>query len=348
MRLNKRLAIGIPAFCFILMLIFDTKTAIGGAEKGIDLCIHSVIPSLFPFIFLTGFVTSCFSGCALPFLSLLSNRLGIPIGAESLYLISILGGYPTGAKIVYQAYSENKITKRTAKRLLGFYNNAGPAFIFGIVSKLFTNWGTTWVLWVIHILSSLITAMILPGKTIENYGQANTNTQTISLAIQSSVQTMSIVCGWVIIFRILNTYLHKYLLRFLPPATAAIVYGILELVNGCDAISNVKNEGVRFVIVSGMLAFGGVCVWLQTISVAKNLGTGMYIQGKLFHTIFSILLATIYVLCGSSFICIGIIFVCFITFIFANNVSNREQKTVAKHQQMMYNVPIRNRQGDVQ
>ena len=33
----------------MLVLILDSKTALAGAREGIDLCIRTVIPSLFPF-----------------------------------------------------------------------------------------------------------------------------------------------------------------------------------------------------------------------------------------------------------------------------------------------------------
>ena len=329
---NKRRITSILTFFLMSLLIFDTKTAISSTEAGILLCIHSVIPSLYPFIFLSGFVTSCFSGCSLPILKPLCNRLGIPNGTESLYFIGLLGGYPTGAKVIYQAYSENRISKHTALRLLGFFSNAGPAFIFGVISKLFSRLSITWALWTIHILSSLVTAAVLPGKLAENYRNTDTTTLSIPQAISNSIQTMSVICGWVIVFRIFNAYLQKHLLRFLPSTIAAITYGILELVNGCNAISDIGNEGTRFIIISGTLAFGGICVWLQTISVTKDLGTGMYLRGKLLQSVTSVILATLYVMLDFSFMYIVIISASFMMIVFfPRSVPMNIKKTVAKY-----------------
>ena len=46
----KRMIQGIVAAVGMLILILDTKTAILGAQNAIELCIFSVIPSIFPFL----------------------------------------------------------------------------------------------------------------------------------------------------------------------------------------------------------------------------------------------------------------------------------------------------------
>jgi hypothetical protein len=178
----------------------------------------------------------------------------------------------------------------------------------------------------------LTTAAVLPRKSTENFRSSDSGTQPIPQAIANSIQTMSLICGWVIIFRIINAYLHKYLLRFLPSTVAAITYGILELVNGCNAISNIENESIRFVIISGILAFGGICVWLQTVSVTKGLGTGLYLRGKLLQSITSVIFATLYVILDFSFTYIIIIFASFMIIVLVpRNVPVNIKKTVAKY-----------------
>ena len=46
----------------ILLLILDGKTAISGASEGLQLCIRSVIPSLFPFFVLSNLLTGTLLG----------------------------------------------------------------------------------------------------------------------------------------------------------------------------------------------------------------------------------------------------------------------------------------------
>ena len=48
----------------MLALILDGRTAIDGARQGIELCLRTVIPSLFPFFVLSILLTSSLLGMA--------------------------------------------------------------------------------------------------------------------------------------------------------------------------------------------------------------------------------------------------------------------------------------------
>jgi hypothetical protein len=86
--------------------------------------------------------------------------------------------------------------------------------------------------------------------------------------------------------------LDRWCLWLFPVNAQVAIYGVLELANGCCSADLIPTAGLRFILCSGMLAFGGICVALQTASVTTDLGLGKYIQGKLLQTIFSILLST--------------------------------------------------------
>ena len=116
----------VTAFCLIV-LILDSKTAINGASSGITLCITCIIPTLFPFCVLSRLMCSTLLGKNLPFLSCLK----MPEGTESIFVLSFIGGYPIGAQCIEDAYKNGSIPQEDANRMLGFCNNAGPAFLFG-------------------------------------------------------------------------------------------------------------------------------------------------------------------------------------------------------------------------
>ena len=71
------------------------------------------------------------------------------------------------------------------------------------------------------------------------------------------------------------------------------IAGILELSNGCILLTQIHSEAVRFILCSGFLSFGGICVLMQTASVTDSLGLGLYIPGKIIQTAISILTASI-------------------------------------------------------
>ncbi len=87
---------GICVSLGMLALILDGRTAIEGARQGIELCLRTVIPSLFPFFVLSILLTSSLLGSSLIVLRPLGRLFGMPEGAESLLIPAFLGGYPVG------------------------------------------------------------------------------------------------------------------------------------------------------------------------------------------------------------------------------------------------------------
>ena len=271
----------------MLLLILDSKTAISGASEGLSLCIRTVIPSLFPFLFLSVLLTGSFSGIRIPILRPLGKLLRIPEGAESLLAVGFLGGYPVGAQSVQTAWTQGTLTDGEARRMAVFCNNAGPAFLFGIAFSLFPYRWMSWALWGIQIISAIIVAIVLPGKSERRIRPGTKQTVSVTQAMARSVRIMAGICGWVLIFRVITAFLIRWVGWMLPTVGQAVIIGLLEISNGCIALAELENVGLRFVTFSVFLSFGGLCVWLQTLSAAEGLDLRLYFPGKLLQAAIS-------------------------------------------------------------
>lgn len=288
---RKQLLQGIGAFSGMLLLILDAKTALQGAQTGIDLCLRTVIPSLFPFFVLSTLLTYSFSGISSPILRPLGKICGIPEGAEPILLSGFLGGYPVGAQCIANAYRCGQLSRADAQRMLAFCNNVGPAFLFGMVASVFPHPSYAWLLWGIHIGSALLTAYVLPHSISEKMNGHIHSEIKLNQAIKLSLTAMANVCGWVILFRVIIGFLQRWILWIFPEETQSIIYGILELSNGCVSLPAISNVCLRFLVASGILAFGGLCVTMQTSSVTAGLSLRWYYLGKVLQTVFSLSLA---------------------------------------------------------
>lgn len=277
----------------MLVLILDSKTALEGATEGIQLCLHSAIPSLFPFFIFSTVLTSFAYGKNLSFLQPVRKICGIPRGSEALILVGFLGGYPTGAQGVTQAYETGRLSRADAQRMLGFCNNAGPAFIFGLLSAQFEIKWIPLALWLIHLAAALLTGYFLPEKSHTEIQTAHVQEMTWTQALIRSVKSMSYVCGWIVLFRVAHAFLQRWILWLFPAEIQVIIAGALELTNGCCILKMIENIGLRFIVCSIMLSFGGLCVGMQTFSVCSVLGTGRYFHGKLIQTLISAVLSYI-------------------------------------------------------
>ena len=268
------------------LLIVDTKTATMGIQCGIELCLQSVIPSLLPFIILSKYLTSQLYGVRLPLLSRLGKLCGIPEGLESILGVGLIGGYPIGAQLITDAWKNGFCDKKTATRMLGFCNNAGPAFIFGVCAGLFTIPCAGWLILFIQTTSAICCGIILPGK--ERSAGAKVSLQPITFIknLELAIRAMISICGWILCFRVIISYVDQYLTMNNPILRTSFL-AALELVNGCTELNSVLSEPIRFIIVNGILSFGGLCVWMQTSATVSGLSKKWFCVGKITQCIFS-------------------------------------------------------------
>ena len=274
-------------------LILDTKTVIYGAQDGISLCLQTIIPTLFPFIILSNALINILLGKKIHFLHSIGKLCNIPDGADSILLLGFLGGYPIGAKITTQTYTSRSVTKQGALRMLAFCSNAGPAFIFGILSTIFLNKKISWYLLITHIISAIIVGIILPRSKNSICKMPLSKQSSFQAILKDTTKTLSQICSWIIIFRILICIFEKWFFCYLSIEFQVILSGLLELSNGCISLSMLPSDEMKFIYASGMLAFGGLCVLMQTAAVVQELGCKTYFLGKVLQTLFSILISII-------------------------------------------------------
>lgn len=266
-------------------LILDGKTAVNAGVEAVQLCIRVLIPSLFPFFVFSPLLSG--GGFGILFRPL-RKLLRLPEGAESVLLVSFLGGYPVGAMVTAQRCKDGGLRKADASRMLAFCSNAGPSFLFGIGGQLFPKLWYCWLLWGIHIVSAIFVGLMVPGSGGKMATQKHSD-PTLTAALTNAIKVMATVCGWVVIFRVLTAFLDRWLLWYVPIELSIVISSLLELANGCCELGSIEPVGLRMVLFSAMLAFGGLCVWLQTLSVTDNLNRSAYLPGKVTQSGISIL-----------------------------------------------------------
>lgn len=318
----------------LVILILDTKTAILGMTDGITLCLQTLIPSLFPFIVLSMLLTSSLLGRMIPLLGPLGRLLGMPAGTESIFLVGLLGGYPVGAQSIAQAVRSGHISRENGQRMLAFCSNAGPAFLFGLGTRLFPSAWHCWMIWGIHIISAIIVGVLAPGVQSGSGCVASGKPVSIPAALRASIQTMAQICGWVVLFRVILAFCQRWFLWMLPYWVQLLFSGILELANGCCTLAQVPQPEVRMALFSLFLGFGGLCVLMQTRSVCAELRISRYLWGKILQAVISFLITISIISREMRFVSTAVLMALCGTYYF---ISRKSQKGVAFFQKPVYN-----------
>lgn len=216
----KRNFLAIVFLCFTFALLIFSKTNLPAVKSGLALWANSVVPSLFPFFVATELLmhTNIISQ-----LGTLLNRYMKPIfnvrgeGAFA-FIMGIISGYPVGAKIASNFRKNNICSKEECERLLSFTNNSGPLFIIGSVGILmFKNTTIGVLLFITHILACITVGVIFRfwkknktssdfknSSSIEqkrnNYATFSNLGEVLAESITSSISTILLIGGFVVIF----------------------------------------------------------------------------------------------------------------------------------------------------
>ena len=305
----RRVRMGLTV-CLLLgaaaALLLLPETAAAAAGTAVELCLSTLLPSLFPYFVLTELWVLL--GAA----GTLGRRAGrwmgplfhLPGAAAPALLLGAIGGYPVGAQAVGRLYDQGALTRTEAEQTLLFCNNAGPAFVLGVVGGgLFGSPGLGAALLAIHLGSALLLGMLLRPEGRPRNSQARSDAPPVPfqtalpLAVRQAGSSFLSVCLLVALVS-----LGSALLTALVPAPAAqsslfaLALGALELAGGTVRLAALSWPGPWvFAAAAGLLGFGGLCVQMQTQAILSRFGLSgrTFRRGKLLQGLLSAALALI-------------------------------------------------------
>lgn len=287
------------------LTLFPSEAA-AAAVGGIELCLKTIIPSLFPFMAVGGLITELGLTARLSqALSPAMRRLfGVSGAGGGAFFLGLVGGYPLGAAAAAQLYKSGTIEKSEAERLLGFCDNTGPAFIIGVAGgAVFESPRVGLFLYAVHILCAVLTGMLLCWKDVSAVSPDvfRPTYKSLPVALTSSVKravsVCGAVCGFVVFFSVALGLLESsgilsavvlstarltgLELRFLKSAAA----GILELGAGIGSMKGLGVSALNLALCSFILGFGSLSVHAQAFSVIAEggLSSARHLLGKLLH-----------------------------------------------------------------
>lgn len=322
----KKYLISIISVIFVIFLVLYSENNLKAAKEGLFLWWNSVVPSLFPFFIATEIL------CSTNIIYIIGRLLNKPIkrlfnvpgeGAIA-FIMGIISGYPTGAKIVCNLNENNICTKEESERLLAFTNNSGPLFILGTVGiSLFGSKRIGYILLISHIISCILVGIVFSNwkKNIFHSNIFSNNKEMnkqlglndfgdiLTNSIKKSINTILNIGGFIIFFSVILSILNSSgffriitnicgICNFPGEIGISLISGIIELTNGVKNISLIGSSNFILSIVSFMLGFGGFSVLLQVYSIISknNLSIKSYFYGKLLQGIFSFIITNILLL----------------------------------------------------
>ena len=266
--------------CFLL----QPQTAAQGTATGLQICATAILPTLFPFFILTDYwIRSGHADSLTRFAAPLVGWLfHLPGAAASALITGYIGGYPVGARVTAQLYGQKRLQKEEAEQLLLFCNNAGPAFVLGIMGNLvFQSTLLGIALYLIHVFSSLLVGFLfrprnrpLSTEYRHTVDQPHSAAQSWTQAITNAGGTCIQVCTYILFFSILTQCICAlFPCKFQTGRLFPLLVGFLELAGGAKTLSACPlTKELQFALSALLLGWGGLCVMLQSLSIIQAVG----------------------------------------------------------------------------
>ena len=287
----------IPALIIVslmlLTVIFSAEIT-EGIKSAIDLCIYTLVPSLFPFLVLSKI--TILSGAARimgRIIHPVTGRLfGLSENGSFLFLTGMICGYPIGAKCISDMVKDDKITLEEGERLILFCNNSGPLFVIGAVGYgIYSSTAYGILLYASHILSAIIIGILIRKSPTRSPSlPTKSKTPYFTKAVEESMIAVLNISGYVIFFSAICTMISGIipeklkLIKFTLSAFAEITQGIKKL-----SLTYSLTIHIKLILTSFLLGFGGVCVLFQTKSVIADSGISIlpYLCSKICQGVLS-------------------------------------------------------------
>ncbi|MEN0643954.1 sporulation integral membrane protein YlbJ [Alkalicoccobacillus gibsonii] len=325
------------AILMAFALIMFPKEALEASLSGMGMWWDVVFPSLLPFFILSelliGFGVVAFLGTILePFMRPIFR---VPGAGSFVWAMGLASGNPAGAKLAARLRQQKKVTRVEGERLAAFTNSSNPLFLFGAIAVgFFHNPALGLLLAAAHYLGN-----ILVGLSMRYYGRKEERNersvetrsrfslkeafsrmhmeriqdgrpigQLLGDAVQSSVRTLLLVGGFIILFSVVNKMLSISgftdifaqgvswlfsLFQLSSQLSMPFISGLFEITSGAHLLSTADAQLLEKVVVASFfIAFGGFSIQAQVASILSetDLRFRPFFVGRVLHGCFSALL----------------------------------------------------------
>lgn len=278
----------------ILIMIYPREAA-DSTVNSINVCLSSVIPSMFAFMVITSYIQSSglYSIIFRPVMPLMRKLIKADEGIVSVFLLSLFGGYPIGVKLLKEMIAQNKnfpAIVATCSSAASFCYCISPSFALIMIGNgVFGSIQAGAVIYLSNAAACMITAAVVSRTCSLRTGDATDkgNGDLIG-AVNSASRALFTVCTVILAFNVALACINA-LLEGAGIELPVLVNGTLEISN----LLGIKHPDVSVIpVVSAISSMGGVCVLMQCGAIVKgSFPVGRFLVARLPCAVLSALIS---------------------------------------------------------
>ncbi len=280
-----------------VVLLISPEAVSEAVRVSAESCLEVVVPSLFAFTILAVYLqkSGLYRVALRPITFPLSKLLRLDEELCAVFVLSNVGGYPVGAKLLSELVAQGRLSRKNAGEMLCFCFGSGPGFMIGIAGmRIFGSAKAGLALFGICFCSSLLIAAFMSARCKFTLTDApnrfELNSQTLISSVSGAARVMFTVCAMITGFAAISAVLKKigvYSLFSAAFGSDEILPALLEVTR----IRGISSSEHAFVFCAALLSFGGICVIMQIRAIAADIPLKGFLISRAAAAVLSALIA---------------------------------------------------------
>lgn len=277
--------ITIGSWALIILLFLQPGVAHKGALEGMRIFTTALLPYLLPYLV----ITQLFIRSKNSFLNT-TNKYKMYL---NIYLLSAIGGFPSGAAVITSLKDIGTLNKNNASWLLAICHAPSPMFVIGFVGiEIFhAEIAGIKLLIIIHAVNLvfLFVFIVLSPPIHQSTHIQKPSESPFQESIKETYQILLLIGTTVIFFTTVSFIVFESVKEILPnisPTLLVFVASLFEMTGGISLAGEMLSGSTLLpLVVAFIIAFSGISIHMQIIVLAQkaNISIRKYILFRFLH-----------------------------------------------------------------
>jgi len=254
-----------------LFFLYKSEVCARAAALALHRCLHSVIPSLFPYMALSSLLLS--RGSAHFPRLIPTSKMGLSPCASPVFLTGVLCGFPVGAAGSCSLTKEGRISPEEGGRLIALSSHVSPAFLLGVVGNYWRCRAFGLFLFLFGLAFSFLCGAVLkkckavapsPSLCVADFAPPPGLAASFCRAVTDAASACLSVTGFIVFFQVVAALLSSVLSPLASLFTLVLEFSSAVLLGA-------ETGGLPGAALTGFaVGFSGLCVHAQLFSYAAS------------------------------------------------------------------------------
>lgn len=224
--------------------------------------------------------------------NIIKKLFNISDNEVTIFILSIISGYPNNAKML--------INNKNLNNIINYTSFVNPIFLICTVGSIYLkDIKLTLIIIISHYITNIIIAIILRNKNktyeINNINKPDSYLNIYYSSLKNTIHTLAIIFANILFFSILNALISN-IITVKEPLNSFIL-GIIEFSNGIYSLSLTSCSAfIKGVLILIIITFGSFSMHMQMLSINEKIKYIKFLLFRIFNIFISIIIYVLFYL----------------------------------------------------